>query len=51
MKLPTTKKLLVPNVSRHLSESIMRKRQLAEYYHDKKLKNLPALEQGQPVYV
>ena len=29
----------------------MRKRQLAKYYHDKKTKNLPALEQGQPVYV
>ena len=29
----------------------MTKRQLAKYYHDKKSKNLPALEQGQPVYV
>ena len=28
-----------------------RQRQLAKYYHDKKSKNLPALEQGQPVYV
>ena len=34
-----------------MSESIMWKRQLAKYYQDKKLKNLPALEQGQPVYV
>ena len=34
-----------------MSESITRKRQLAKYYHDKKSKNLPALEQGQPAYV
>ena len=50
-KLPTTEKLLVPNVSRHLSESITRKRQLAKYYHDKNSKNLSALEQAQAVYV
>ena len=50
-KLPTTEKLLVPNVSRHVSESITRKRQLAKYYHDKNSKNLSALEQGQAVYV
>ena len=29
----------------------MRKRHLAKYYRDKKSKNLPALEQGQPIYV
>ena len=34
-----------------MSESITGKRQLAKYYHDKNSKNLPALEQGQPVYV
>ena len=50
-KLPTTEKLLVPNVSRHVSELITGKRQSAKYYHDKNSKNLPALEQGQPVYV
>ena len=46
-KLLTTEKLLVPNVSRHVSDSITRKRQLAKHYHDKKSKNLPALE-GNP---
>ena len=50
-QIPTTEKLLVPNVSRHVSESITRKRQLTKYSHDKKSKILPALEQGQPVYV
>ena len=50
-KLPTTEKLLVPNVSTQVSESITRIRQLAKYYHDKNSKNLPALEQGQTVYM
>ena len=30
------------NVSRHVSETIMRKRQLEKYYHNKNSKNLPA---------
>ena len=34
-----------------MSESTKKKRQLAKYCHNKKLKNLPAVEQGQPVYV
>ena len=50
-KLPTTEKLLVPNASTKVSESITQIRQLAKYYHDKISKNLPALEQGQSVYV
>ena len=50
-KLPTTEKLLVPNASTKVSESITQIRQLAKYYHDKNSKNLPALEQGQSVYV
>ena len=50
-KLPTTEKLLVPNVSRHVSELITRKRQLVKYYHHENSKSLLALEQGQPTYV
>ena len=48
-KLLTTGNLLVPNVSKHMSESIMRKRQLVQYYHNKNSKSLPAIEQGQPI--
>ena len=49
-KLPTTKKLLVPNVSRRVWIDYV-KETISEVLSQKKLKTLQALEQGQPVYV